>query len=423
MSIVYVIGIGFKPLDIKASEAILRSSYVYASPRLMEVFPLYREYDSVKERIVVLDSVDATIDSIRLELDKYEDAEVALLASGDPVFFGIGSRAVEEYGSNRVKIMPDMTSMQNAFSRINESWDTALFVSLHGGPYPGRRRKMHYSISDIPVLLERQSKIGILTDRDNNPQEIAENIIKTMPQERYKNLTMCVFEKIGYPEEKITKVSVEKAALYKFSEPNIVILLNPYASEAGSFSDQVKYGYSRNEIEHLNCIMPNDEARALAIHKLRLLNSGVMYDIGAGSGDVSIDAAGISAGMKIYAIEKRSDHADICRKNRARFNSLSVEVVEAEAPECLDSLPVPDRVFIGCKNADSIIDAICSRSSPLFVIRVNDQDSVVQTVAALQKNGYSTEVVSLTVTYANGQPGITKPAASNFSVIIKGEFR
>ncbi len=100
--------------------------------------------------------------------------------------------------------------MQNAFSRINESWDTALFVSLHGGPYPGRRRKMHYSISDIPVLLERQSKIGILTDRDNNPQAIAENIIKTMPQERYKNLTMCVFEKM-LSEEKITKVSVEKA--------------------------------------------------------------------------------------------------------------------------------------------------------------------------------------------------------------------
>lgn len=421
MSIVYVIGIGFRPLNRIASDVMLRSSAIFASPRLMEVFPGYVEYNSVKDRIVILDSVDATIEAIKGELDKCDAAEFVLLASGDPVFFGIGSRAVEEFGSHRVKIMPDMTSMQNAFSRINESWDNAFFISLHGGPYPGRRRRLRYTLSDIPVLLEKNSKIGILTDRQNNPQAIAEHIRKNMSSEKYKKLTMCIFEKLGYAEEKITIEGIDYAARSEFSNPNIVILLNPEASGPVCFSDQIKYGFTGKEIEHADSFALTDEARAVVLHKLRLPNSGIMYDIGAGIGDLSVEAAGISPGIKIYAVEKKTENAAICRKNRARFDAFSIEVVEGEAPQCLAQLPEPDRVFIGCRMSDSIIDFICGRSSPIFVINADSQDSAVQAAAVLKKNGYRTEIVSLDVSFLNTASGITKSDASDMIFIVRGE--
>lgn len=423
MSCVYVIGIGFKPLDVHAADAMRRSSAIFASGRLMEVFPFYAVYPEVKDKVIVLNSVDATIEAIRERLDKSSQAEIVLLASGDPMFYGIGSRAVEEFGSERVKIMSDMSSMQNAFARISEAWHNALLVSLHGGPYPGRKRKLRYAISDIPVLLEKHRKIGILTDKQSSPQAIARHIIKSMPEKKYQQLQVYVFEKLGYPEEKITKADAHQISKMEFSDPNIVLLIRPEQPNASCFADDIKFGLSENEIEHARGLITKDEARAVSLHKLKLPNSGVMYDIGAGSGSVSIEAAGISPGLSIYAIEKNPEHAEICRRNRTAFNSLSIEVVEGEAPDCLESLPMPQRVFIGGSGnrISSIIDHICAKSSPIFVINAITLETLNEAVAALEKNEYSSEVVSLSVSRTKDVAGKKMMESLNQIFIIKGE--
>ena len=136
MSKLYVIGIGYKPLDKRAREIIAGSQIILASKRLFEVFKGYEEYEAVKDKIQVINNVDETMKFIHSSLITRHSSLITLLASGDPTFFGIGRRAVREFGKDAVEIIPDLSSIQIAFSRIKESWDDAFLMSLHGGPDP-----------------------------------------------------------------------------------------------------------------------------------------------------------------------------------------------------------------------------------------------------------------------------------------------
>ena len=131
--------------------------------------------------------------------------------------FGIGRRAVKELGKDMVEVLPDLSSIQVAFARIKEAWDDAFLMSLHGGPDPGKRRRLPYEINDIPALLQRHNKIAILTDKENNPSTIANVIARSpdiigtttqskdeiaTPSVRNDSIKMHVCERPGYKDEK-----------------------------------------------------------------------------------------------------------------------------------------------------------------------------------------------------------------------------
>ncbi|HXX53202.1 MAG TPA: precorrin-6y C5,15-methyltransferase (decarboxylating) subunit CbiE [Thermodesulfovibrionales bacterium] len=224
MSEITVIGIGYRPLNRQTAEIIERSDIILASSRLFDVFRTYAEYERVAERVLVIDNVDSTIAFIR---DNYRTRSIALLASGDPLFFGIGKRICEEFGRDSVSIIPDLSSVQMAFSRIKETWDDAFFMSLHGGPDPVRRRKLPYELEEIPGLLETWRKVAVLTDATKNPSAIAEILARPSHRECSTTsvLTVYVCEKLGCPDEKITRGRPEEIAGRFYSEPNVVIIL------------------------------------------------------------------------------------------------------------------------------------------------------------------------------------------------------
>ena len=227
MNKLYVIGIGYRPLDKRAREIILNSEVILASDRLFGVFKGYEEFEKVKDKIKVINNVDETIDFIKsliaLRTAHHASRAIVLLASGDPMFFGIGSRLINEFGKEAIEIFPDLSSIQIAFSRIKERWDNAFLISLHGGPDPKKRRRLEYEINDIPMLLEEHNKIAILTDKVNNPSEVAK-ILNLLPSTSRFQLKMYVCERLGYPDEKITESTPEEVACIFFSEPNVVII-------------------------------------------------------------------------------------------------------------------------------------------------------------------------------------------------------
>ncbi|MDO8746351.1 MAG: precorrin-6y C5,15-methyltransferase (decarboxylating) subunit CbiE, partial [Thermodesulfovibrionales bacterium] len=266
MNKIYIIGIGYKPLDKRAREIIYNSEIILASKRLSEVFKGYEEYEAVKDKVKVINNVDVTIKFIHSSLVTRPSSFITLLASGDPTFFGIGRRAVREFGKDAVEIIPDLSSIQIAFSRIKESWDDAFLMSLHGGPDPEKRRRLPYELDDIPYLLQRHNKILILTDKENNPVDIARVIISTL-NSQLSTLTMYVCEKLGYPDEKIIEGTPEEIAGIVFEMPNLVILIrnsllsfplvgNPSElSESvkkdcgqAAITDKIKFGLSEDEI-------------------------------------------------------------------------------------------------------------------------------------------------------------------------------
>lgn len=222
----YIIGIGFKPLDERARPVLLNASHILVNDRLLEVFKRYDEYEMVSERVKMINNVDETIEFIKTNLLQPSalNLPIVLLAEGDPMFFGIGRRVVDEFGKDNVEIYPDLSSMQVAFSRIREPWSDAFFISLHGGPDPNRRRKLEYEIDDIPILLQSHHKIGILTDKENNPTRIA-MVIKRSPTACSLSPVMFVCERLGYPDERIIEGKPEDIAEMSFLTPNVLIIL------------------------------------------------------------------------------------------------------------------------------------------------------------------------------------------------------
>lgn len=422
---IYIIGIGYKPIERRTWDIIYKAEVVLASGRLFEVFKAYEEFESVKDKIKVINSVNETIDFMK---SKLESGIIVLLASGDPMFFGIGRRAVKEFGKDVVEILPDLSSIQMAFSRIKEPWDDAFLMSLHGGPDPEKRRRLLYEMKDIPLLLKRHNKIAVLTDGENNPAEIAKVILPiSSPVTHSGSLRMFVCEKLGYPDEKITEGPPAKIAAMSFLGPNVVIIRNiepitPYATSSIQQSG-VKFGLTEDAFAHSRGLITKDEVRAVAIHKLRLSQQGILWDIGAGSGSVSIEAANLCPELKVIAIEKDEEQLRRIKDNALKFDIGNVETVKGEAPDSLVNLPAPDRVFIGGSGGriEEILAFITKLPVRIIVANAATLETLNKTIKCLRKSDFTVDVSQVAVSRLKAIGDGSCFAALNPVFVIKGE--
>jgi precorrin-6B C5,15-methyltransferase / cobalt-precorrin-6B C5,C15-methyltransferase len=220
MTRIFVIGIGYRPLDKRAKEIVAGSKAIFASDRLLEVFSRYDEYEASSDRLKIMNSAGETFDAIRTQLMDNEGSVITLLASGDPMFFGIGRRVIEEFGKEIAEIIPDLSSVQVAFARICEPWDNVFFVSMHGGPDKNIRRKLEYELADLPALLNEHNRLAVLTDDINNPSVIAREFARA----GNPDVIFHVCERLGYPDEKITTGAPSEIEGKTFREPNVVVI-------------------------------------------------------------------------------------------------------------------------------------------------------------------------------------------------------
>jgi len=420
VSKIAVIGIGYTPLSERARQIILGSDIILASWRLLDVFREYGEYDEVKDKVQLLNDVNETIDFMR---KNYGTHAIALLASGDPLFFGIGRMVIKEFGKDAVEICPGLSSIQLAFSRINEPWDDALLISLHGGNDPEKRRRLKYGIVDIPSLLARHHKIAVLTDRENNPSVIAEALKSSAINQSSLRIHVC--EKLGYKDERITAGIPEEIAAREFFEPNVVILQYATDTLPGGRED-IGFGLTENEIIHSRGLITKDEIRAVTIHKLRLPQEGVLWDIGSGSGSISIEANRVSPGMRIFAIEKDREQIDHIRANCERLNAQNVAIIHGEAPEELLGLPSPERVFIVGSGGrlGEIIGVIGeAMSSGIIVMNVVTIETLHEAITSLEKNGFAVDVAEVSVSKSKVIAGKKHMSALNPVFVLTGKKR
>lgn len=426
MNKVSVIGIGFKPLEKRARDSILHSDAVLANSRLLDVFKGYDEYESVKDRIIVHGSVYETLDFIG---DNYKEKRIALLAAGDPMFFGIGRLVTERFGKDGVEVFPDLSSLQVAFSRIRETSNGAYCVSFHGGPDPAKRRKLEYELRDLPALLTQYLKLGILTDKVNSPEKIAEAIIdfSAVSGQRW-DTRIYICEKLGYADERISEGTAKEISRGSFNHPNVVIVIQEKSRDQGTgvreYDSEIRFGLKESEITHSKGLITKDEVRAATLHKLRLPRTGVLWDIGAGSGSVSIETAGMCPGLMVIAIEKDGARAENILANISKFNVQNVEVVKGEAPDVLKDLPAPHRVFIGGSSGTvrALIDVVNERmSTGIVVINAATIDTLNEAVKSLEKNKFDIEISEVSVSRSKMISGKRHMNALNPVFIIKGE--
>jgi len=340
-AIIGISGATVETLPERARKLIHEAELLYGSERLLKFFP-----DTTAETYTVNKNLPQMAERIRANLGR---RRIVVLASGDPGFFGIAAYLNREVGAEYFEVIPAVSSVQLAFARLNLNWDDACLISVHG-------REM----GDILPEIARQSKLAILTDRDNHPGRIAAAMLAAGLTE----YTAYICENLDLPTEKMTSLPLaELAGKKKFADLNVLIL----AAEGDT--PRRPWGLPEAEIEHGGSgggLITKLEIRAVSLAKLALTEDSVVWDVGAGSGAVSLDAARLARTGQVYAVERQAEACNIIQQNRRRHRALNVVVVRGAAPSVLLDLPVPDAIFIGGSggNLKAILETACRRLKP-----------------------------------------------------------
>lgn len=321
---IILIGIGPEGLSGKADKLLADCPVVVASSRHRHLVPVGKE-------IIAIAPVQQTLE---LVAERIQKGNVGVLASGDPLFFGIGRTLLKTVGRDKLEIYPALSSIQLAFSRFKEPWDDAAFVSLHG------REAEHI----LPLLLPHD-KVLVFTDGDNSPDALCKQLLASFSSvddvETPRRYEVMVAENLGQEDERLTSGSLEAISNQGFCTLNVVIFKRQ--PRPRSF----RLGLETSDITHSRGLITKDEVRAATLHKLQLPEQGVLWDIGAGSGSISVEAARLCPGLMIYAVERQPDEIANIKANIRSYQCHTIQIIEGLAPEVLAGLPVPDRIFIG----------------------------------------------------------------------------
>lgn len=340
---IYLIGVAGDSLDRQIAKRLASCVAIVASKRMMPMLDVALPTYPLGKIIKITPLAEA-VQAIASALDR---GDVAVLASGDPLFFGIGEILGRHFASSRITVLPALSAMQLAFSRLTLPWQDARFLSLHG------RKSLHIASQILPFR-----KVCILTDNVNTPGVIASKLLDQVTVGQRDAFTVFVGEDLGNSGERITMGSLSEIAEKNFKSPNILIIL-----QNQSIDELPIFGLGEQEIAHSRGLITKNEVRAAALHLLAPPRQGVMWDIGAGSGSISIEAARFSNTLQVFAIEKNAEQLDHIHRNRDKFQTANVEVIAGAAPEVLAQLPDPDRIFVGGSggNLAAILDTATSR--------------------------------------------------------------
>lgn len=372
---IYLVGAGIEGWEgfgSKALERIAQAEVMIGHQRHLNIFP-----DFSGEKRLLGDLPDL------LEFLRKTDKRVVLLASGDPTFFGISRFLLRNLPKERIVIFANVTSMQYAFACIKEPWDDAIFVSVLG-------RGMHVAVDKILAA----EKACVLTDKINTPAAIAAELIER-GAEGYE-AWLC--EDLGLATEKFTRTDVRGLLEMKPSNLNLLILVKTYEPNLVQYP---LIGIDDDEFQTSKKLITKQEVRAVTLSKLQLQDDLVMWDIGAGSCSVSIEASNLMPNGRIFAVERNPQCISFINENLKKFCTRNVKLIEAYAPEGLEDLPDPDRVFIGGAGGklDEIIDAVAQRLKPEGIIVVNavTLDTLSKAVEYLEDHGYTVEATCVNI--------------------------
>lgn len=284
-----------------------------------------------------------------------ESRAILFLLSGDPLFYGLGKRIKQQFPSDDIQFIPAVSYMQSCFANAGINWDDAEFISLHGRPLETINKKLNCR------------KLFIYTDPDNTPAVIAGYLIKKLGADK-DNYIVHVGEFIGSEKQRFREGSLDEIHSMTFGKLNSMILRD-LSNEVAN--DASRFGLRETDIAHSRGLITKSEVRAAVIHRLQLPDKGVFWDIGAGSGSISVETSRLYQSLSVFAIEKNTEQLANITENKAAYRCRNLHIVSGQAPECLFDLPHPDRIFIGGSGGrlDDIINWLSEKNpGPLRLV-------------------------------------------------------
>jgi precorrin-6Y C5,15-methyltransferase (decarboxylating) len=321
-----------------------------------------------------------------------------VLATGDPLCHGIAPYLAQHLCVEALDILPNLSTLQLACARIGLAWQDARIVSVHAkdaGEWQ-RGAKPGHGLYALAQATRQHARLLILTSPDNSPDRIARLL---MAEGLGDDFLMAVAENLLQPEERVlAELAPQQAAEMKFAALNVVLLwrITPAARP-------VRFGLADTEFAQRQPekgLITKQEVRAVSLARLQLHADSVVWDIGAGSGSVGLEAARLCPQGHVYAIEKNEADFGIAGQNHAAFGISNYSLHLGKAPEQLDTWPDPDAVFIGGSGGElaGLIAGIIARLRPHGTLVMNfvTLENLATATATLQAmEGVSWDVLQL----------------------------
>jgi len=328
---IHIVGIGddgYEGLTLRARKIVEQAERLFGEPHLMARVP-----DAGQARFALGTNLDEAVRAI----ESSPGPRTVILAEGDPLFYGVARYFCDKLGKERFEVVPHVSTMQLAFARVKESWEDALLTNLatHG-------------VQSVVEQIRTAEKVGLFTSETCPPARMAEILL----DQGIDYFTAYVCENLGSPDERVTRGELGEIALHEFAPLNVMILIHkPHAPDRPTEAIGRRLFGNPDELflqsKPKRGLVTPAEVRALALAELDIGPAGVVWDIGAGSGSVAIEAAQIASRGTVYAIEMDPEDHQLILENARRFKVSNLVPVLGRAPEAWQNLPDPDGIFVG----------------------------------------------------------------------------
>lgn len=386
----YIIGAGMGAPDSLTGEAvhaIAASDAVFATQRLT----------AVCDRAAV-----CPFDQLAAEAIASDAPTVSVLVSGDVGFFSAAGRLREQLAPHGdVGLVCGLSSMQYFCAKLGVSYDDACVRSLHG------------RAGSILGVVSYHKKTFVLTGGENT----APKVCKTLADAGFGGLTVHLGENLGAENERIQTGTAETLAAEVCGNLAVLLIEHPDAVNA--------YEPVRDDmLTRAKVPMTKEEVRWVSVSRLAVQPRDTVWDVGAGTGAVTLELARKASDGLVYAVERKPEAVALLHENRAKLGGYNVHIVEGAAPDALEALPAPDCVFVGGSGgAMRRILEIAKQKNPAVRVVVNAiaLETLHETQAALSALGFAdVEITQLSAARGKAVGPYTMMTANNPVFILSG---
>jgi precorrin-6Y C5,15-methyltransferase (decarboxylating) len=382
---IQIIGIGDDGLDgltSAARELLKRADLLLGAEHTLALVPSF-----AGERLVVGGNPDGVVQRIASAGNK----RVVVLVSGDPLFYGLARYLCEQLGKDRFEVVPHVSSMQLAFARVKESWEDAYLTNLANHP-----------LDQVVEKIRTAEKVGLFTTEETPPATVA----RELAARKIDYFFAYVCENLGSPDERVTQGELGELVDQEFAPLNVMVLVRkPGMPDRPSERIGRRLFGNPDEIflqsKPKKGLLTPTEVRSIALAQMDLGPRSTVWDIGAGSGSVAVEAAQLASGGTTYAIEMDPEDYALIRANAEKFGVTNLVSVLGRAPDAWAKLPDPDSVFVGGSGREigRLVDLAFDRLRPQgrLVANVGGIENLSELHATLERRAGDVKVWMINV--------------------------
>lgn len=339
------------------------------------------------------------------ELLQTSGAENAVLVySGDTGFYSGASSMMEKLEALgvRARVLPGLSSIQLLAAALGRPWQGWNLVSAHGR-----------TCDPVAECMQGRPTF-FLTGGSEDPATLCAQLAA----EGFGDVQGVVGQCLGTPEEKLFRGSVKELAAGCFNSLSVLLV------EAAEVLPRRAPGLPDEAFERGDVPMTKQEVRAAVLAKLAVRPEDILWDVGAGTGSVSVELALAAPRGRVYAVECRPEGCALIKANREKFRTRNLVLVEGLAPDALSDLPAPDAVFVGGSKGSlaAIVDAALDKNPDARIcVSAIALETLSAAVAALTAKGRTVQVSQIAVSRAKAVGGLHLMMAQNPIYLITGE--